>query len=150
MWLLTVSEMPLVSPSGYFHVSTPYFEGITICWGLLPWILLKVLCLIFLPSIFCLCLTLLWSQQLSPLLHFVKYPLPHPIDVLGGLGVPLKTWAFSQSGKWHQSEWEGGKPCLVPHHPQQLPAADALGEGCGNKSNLQLWLYSSSVWQSAV
>lgn len=43
MWLLTVSDMPLVTLSRNFHVNIPYFEGITIFWVLLPWILLKIL-----------------------------------------------------------------------------------------------------------
>lgn len=148
MWQLTVSVMPLVSSSRYFHV--PYFEGITICWDLFPWILLKVLCLTFLPSIFCLCRTLITA--VAPLCFVCKSILFLTLLLFWG-GPGGGTENLNLHPAWKVTPARGGErealPC-PPSRPQQLPAADALGEECRNKSDLQLWWCSSSVWQSAV
>lgn len=115
MWLLTVSDMALVSPSRNFHVNIPYFEGITL---LFPWILLKILSLISLPSIFCLFHNIYGHKRSPPLLHLQKDPFPHPMDVLGGFHwepepSPSLGCDTSPSGT-------EGSPALSPSLPQQL------------------------------
>lgn len=116
MWLLTVSDMALVSPSRNSHVNIPYFEGIT----LFPWILLKIFSLIFLPSIFCLCHTFLWSQEFSPFPSFAKASFSSPYGC--SWGVPV------------------GQRGVLPCPPVSLSSwsSRCFRGSCGDKSNLQL------------
>lgn len=90
----------------------------------------------------------LWSQEFSLFASFVEASLSSSYRCSGGYH-----WEPEPSTSLETDPGPSGRegsPALSPQSPSAAASSRCFRGSCGYKSNLQLWLCSSSIWQSAV